>query len=158
MVHTTLHARGVTVVEVLVAVSIAGVLIISLAYAMTTFLHTAHQVSKKTYAVYLAEEGLEMVRYLRDSDWNTIDALDTDDVHYLDISTTTIAFTATPEIVGDYSRSITIENAYRDSSTDDIVTSGGVEDVNTKYVTVRVSWDAGSATTSLTGLFANINP
>ena len=61
---------------------------------------------KKTKALYLAEEGIEMLRYLRDDDWNYLESsLNRDTIYYFDPSASDINVTGSPEIIdSDYYR------------------------------------------------------
>jgi hypothetical protein len=153
--------RGVTSLEVVIGVSIAGIIIAYSANAITQFLNSARTVATETQALYLAEEGLELLRYVRDNDWDDIDSLSLSTPHYFDIASATIGTTATPEVIGDFTRSFILTNVYRDTSTDDIVastTGGSAADPDSKYVMVSVGWGTGGENVSLTTILTNIAP
>lgn len=156
-----MNRRGITSLEVVIGVSIAALIIAFSANAVTLFLTSAREVTERTQALYLAEEALELVRFIRDEDWNDLAALATNNTHYLDISAGSIAVTASPETIGDFSRSFTVSNVYRDATTDDIVastTGGSVADTSSKYVTATVSWNGGVDSVSLATILTEINP
>ena len=156
-----MNHRGITSLEVVIGISIAALIIAFSANAVTLFLTSAREVTERTQALYLAEEGLELVRYIRDEDWNEIAGLTTNDTHYLDVSAGSIGITGSPETIGDFSRSFTVSNVYRDATTDDIVastTGGSVADTGAKYVTVTVNWNSGVDSVSLATILAEINP
>lgn len=156
-----MNRRGITSLEVVIGVSIAALIIAFSANAVTLFLTSAREVTERTQALYLAEEGLELVRFVRDEDWSEIAGLTTNDTHHLDISAGSIGTTASPETIGDFSRSFTVSNVYRDATTDDIVastTGGSVADTSSKYVTATVSWNGGADSVSLATILAEINP
>lgn len=150
--------RGITSIEVVIGVSIAGIVIVFAANAVSLFINGAREVTEKTQALYLAEEGLELIRFMRDEDWNELGSLSTNAIHYLDISPTTVSTAGGAEVIGDFTRSFTVANVYRNGD-DDIVastTGGSTADTDAKYVTVTVSWNAGADDVSLSTILANI--
>lgn len=153
--HTRAH-RGITIVEVIIGVAIMALIVAFISYTITLFVQSSDGALKRTQALYLAEEGIEIMRYLRDSDWNTLDSeLTNDTTYYLDVATTTLATTTTPELIDDtYTRSFELTEVRRDGD-DDIVDSGGTIDDGSRYVTFSVSWD--TATVTLTALLTNIH-
>jgi type II secretory pathway pseudopilin PulG len=157
MVHTAQKLRGMTVVEVLVGVAIFALVVVFLAATLNLFFDNATHVREESKAAFLASEGIEMVRFVRDTNWNTIAALNNGTSYYLDIDPGTIALGATPEVVdGTYTRTVTFAAVYRDGS-DDIVpsgTPGAVVDTGSRYVTVTLAW--GSESYTLTALLTNI--
>jgi hypothetical protein len=106
----------------------------------------------------LAAEGQEMVRAVRDLNWNTLEALTIGNSYYLDIDPSTITLGTTPELIDStYTRTVTVANAYRDGD-DDLVAStapGASIDADSRMVTVTVSWGSGESVT-LTALLTNI--
>jgi hypothetical protein len=120
------------------------------------FINSSHEVADETQALYLAEEGQELVRFIRDNDWTNISSLSIGVDYYLDIQTSDITTTATPEVIGRFTRSFSLEDVERDSD-DDIVSSGSV-DSGSRYVTVSVEWGTPVRTVSLTSILTNINP
>lgn len=156
-----LHAhssRGLTSLEVVVGAAIAGIIVAYAADAIATFVSSARDISDETQALYLAEEGLELARFMRDNDWNNIDALSLGAPHYFAVSATSITTTTTPETIQGFSRSFSIDDVYRNGS-DDIVastTGGSTADDNAKYVTVTVSWGSPAKSVELTTILADI--
>lgn len=152
--------RGVTALEVLVGVSIAAMILIAASFSIVTFINTSHAISEKTQALYLAEDGLELVRYVRDNDWANISSLTVENEYYLETTASTVDIGTNPEIVGDFSRAVVFENVYRHGSTHTIVastTAGSIEDIETKYVTVTISGGDLTQDLSLTSILANID-
>ena len=161
MTNQSTTRRGVTSLEVVMAVSIAGVIIAYAGNVIAQFVSSARDVTSQTQALYLAEEGLELIRFIRDEDWSDITSLPLATTRYLNITATDIEPSTSPEIIGDFTRSFQVTNVYRNSSTDDIVastTGGSVADPDSKYVTVSVSWDTPTTTVSLTSILTNISP
>jgi type II secretory pathway pseudopilin PulG len=157
------HARaqqGVSIVEVVIGVSIAGIVLIFAANTIALFINTGRSVAERTAALYLAEEGMELVRFVHDGSWDVLSGLNTNNTHYLNVTPTSVAITATPEVVGDYTRSFRIQNIYRNGS-DDIVastTAGSVADTSAKYVTMTVLWGSPTQSVSLQSIVADLDP
>ena len=131
-----------------------------MANSYINFINIGKQVTEKTQALYLAEEGLELVRFVRDDDWSNIGTLSAGVPYALALSSTAIGVTTIPEIEGVFRRTFTISNVYRNPSTDDIVastTAGSVADINSKYITVNVTWGSPTTTVSLTGILTNLD-
>jgi type II secretory pathway pseudopilin PulG len=155
------RSRGITSIEVVIGVSIAGVVLVYAMYAITQFINSARDVGDHTQALYLAEDGLELVRFMRDKNWSTFDSIPLNTTRYISISSTDILPTATTETIGNFTRSFQVSNVYRNTSTDDIVastTGGSAADPESKYVTMTVSWGASGETVSLSTILVNLNP
>ena len=58
--------RGMGLLEVVVSVSIVAVVLVFFSNTFVQFINTGKQVTEKTQALYLAEEGLELMRFVRD--------------------------------------------------------------------------------------------
>ena len=154
-------SRGFALVEALVA---AAILSSVLAFSVGAYLlaaQTAGTNGPGVEATYLADEGVEAMRLLRDSGWSAnIATLTSGTPYYLSWNGTTWTTTsANTYIDGVFERSVTLSDVYRDAN-DDIAASGTL-DPNAKQVTVTVSWLQGSATSTrtltayITNLFAN---
>ena len=152
--YTHDHNRGITVIEALLGIAIIALVLVFVSQTMTLFFNSSGDVREKTKALYLAEEGIEVLRYIRDEDWNEVDVLTQGATYYFDIATTTLATTTTPEVIdGIYTRSFTVENTERDGN-NDFVETGGTDDTGGRVVTVDVAW--GSESVSLSSILTNI--
>lgn len=141
----------------LIGISIAALILVFVVHSVTRFASIGREMIDKTAALYIAEDGMEIVRFIRDDSWTNISSLTNGATYYLNVSSTTLAITGTPETVGIFSRSFVVDEVER-GATDDIVVSG-VTDPGSKYVTVTVTWDGGTESVSLTSVLANIaNP
>lgn len=148
--------RGISLVEVVVAMAIIGVMVAAIAYAVTATVGASDQALTDLQAWYLAEEGHEILRYLRDEDWSNVEVATIPDgaERYLDITTTTLAITATPSLTeGKYTRELEFASAKRDADFD--VAATGTTDPDTRLVTVQINWPGGSI--EVDSLLANIN-
>jgi len=154
--------KGISLVEILVAVFIFSVVLSSLVVATNMYLSEAGDSLKSAKAAYFAEEGIEAVKTIRDVKWTNITTLSTSTTYYLLFNTasstnyswaTTTAATSTDGFI----RKINLSNANRDG-TGHIVSSGGTADANTRLLTVSVSWlsKTGTTTKSLSTYMTNI--
>jgi len=148
---------GVTLVEVIIGVSLFALVLVFSVHTLNTFFTNATTAREKGKALYLATEGVEAVRALRDDDWATIAAATVETPYYVALTPTAISLTGTATAIdGIYTRTVTFESVYRDS-VDDVVsstTAGASIDSDSRWVTVTVSW--GSMSTSLRALLTNI--
>lgn len=165
------NKNGITVVEIMVAVAIlttafGGIL------ALASFSFVSTDLASQTLqASSLAEGATEALRNYRDGiAWNDDDGGN----EYDGLGIVAVGVEYHPEISGDvpprwkfiqgaetigiFERSVVFENVERDSQ-DTITESGGVVDLNTKKVTVTVSWEERTRAHSveLVSYFTNWN-
>ena len=153
---------GFVLTEAVIAVTVATVVIVVLSGTFNLALKSALSNMAKIQAAYLAEEGIEAVRLLRDNSWNTnIATHPTGTTFYLTWSAGTWQSSNNGTFIDNlFERKIVLDDVSRDSG-QNIVTSGGANDPNTKKVTVTVSWLGRGATTTrslstyLTNVFNN---
>lgn len=124
---------GMSLIEVVIASAIFLLLSLVLVSANANYLKSSTANLKTVKAIYLAEEGIETVSFNANNDWNYLGAVGM--VYTLNSSST------------DYVRTFYTEEVERDGN-DDIVTSGGIVDPDTRKLTVEVSWFDHSATTT----------
>lgn len=148
---------GISLVEVIVAIGIIAAMLVTVGFAITNYIDARAALLDNTKAIYLAEEGYEILRAIRDTDWNEIDQLSTDTYYYFAVSTSSIGTTTSPEIIdSNYRRSFVLRDLYRDTD-DDIVastTAGASVDTNGREVEIFVSGPNG--TTSLNAIITNM--
>lgn len=156
MVRT--REQGITLIEVIIALSIITIMLVVVGYSVMSYVHARTELLDDVKTAYLAEEGFEIVRALRDADWTAFEVLAIGGDHYLAVATTTVAFSATPEFIGtDFFRTVTVANVYRDAD-DDIVPStepGATLDPESRLVTVSAGGPTG--TSSFSGILTNLN-
>lgn len=141
--------KGISLVELLVGAAILTMFIVALVVVFQNFLVQSFNSVEKVQASYLAEEGIEVFKALRDDGWEeNIADLEEGTVYYLNFSDGAWQLVSSqPALIeGSFDRALIIEEVYRDGS-DDISDSGTV-DPNTKKVSVSVSWLQGNATTT----------
>ena len=143
---------GFGVVEVLIATAVISMTIFSLFYVFTLAERLSVGAGDRIKANFLAEEGLEALRFLRDAGWKgNLSNLVAGTNYYLSFDTSlsrwSVGVSNPGSIDNLFTRRITVENVSRNSN-DDIVGSGGTNDPNTKKFNVIVSWPASSSATS----------
>lgn len=74
--------KGFTIVELLLAISIAGIALMGLLGATPVMMYQIGYAKQKSTATYLAQEGVELIRNVRDS--NLINRLEDPNVHWFD--------------------------------------------------------------------------
>jgi len=154
--------KGMSLAEVVVAATVITVFVGALVGVYNLHMKVVFGGAKNVKAVFLAEEGLEAVKYLRNISWSTnIASLSTNTDYYLAWqngkweSTTNNLY-----IDGLFERKFRLEPVSRNSQSD-IVSSGGTTDPNILKLIVTVSWSDASATTTravstyITNLFDN---
>ena len=150
------NQSGFGLVEIVVAVTIITIVSIFISLTITQVIQARTVMLQDTHKLYLAEEGYEMVRFLRDDSWSAISSLSYDQAYYFDSSTTTIALSVDPEVIGQYTRSFRLLPVYR-SGAGEIVDGGEIGatiDEGSRFVRVHVVDDNG--TTTVEAIMANI--
>lgn len=151
------RAQGFGVVEIVIGSALISIALIGLIGAFQSSLVASREAGRKLTATFLAEEGMEVARLMRDRSWTNISGLSTTTAYYLSFTGGTWATTTvSSQTFGTYYRTVRVTDVYRDGS-DDIVASG-TWDPYTKKITTDVSWIRRGATTtvSLSSYLADI--
>lgn len=145
--------RGLSIIEILVVIIIITIALVSILSLVTFSFRVSTLIKETTQANALAQETIEAVRNFRDgTDWNNDDPQNKYDG--LGVATVGVAYypekstDALPkwmllqgeEEINGFTRKVVFNDVYRDITTDDIETSGGYFDPDTKKVTVTISW------------------
>lgn len=142
------NKKGISVVEILIVIAIISIALTSLLGLALLSLQVSTQMKENIQAINLAQEAIEAVRNIRDnSNWTKL----VNGNHGLTNAGGYWDFVGTENIINGFTRTILIEDVYRDNTpgdseaTDDIETDGVIEasdylDPNTKKITVSVSW------------------
>lgn len=149
-----IRSSGFGIIEIVIAAAIIGTAIFSLFNVFVLANRLSGEAGDKISANFLAEEGLEAVRYLRDDGWTkNIAGLSAGTNYYLSFDKNTSRWsmgTVNPGTIdGTFTRVFTVENVSRDSS-DNIVSSGGTNDPDTKKINVSITWSERGSTQTLT--------
>lgn len=149
---------GFTALEALVASAVTLVVIASVTAAMNVYLRAHSEALKATKAAFLAEEGMEAVRSLRDAGWTSnVAAVPAGQERHFSFDGSAWSLSATPTLIDSvYHRTVRLDSAYRNASGK--LASSGTLEPNVRKATVTVSWQNRGATTTraLTAYVANI--
>lgn len=128
-----------SLVEVIVAVAIFVLLATGVFSVVSNSYRNYSGSGDKQTVVEFAQEGIEIVKSIRDNGWQQIEnAADGTDQGVAKNASGYWEFSGTSNTQGDLTRVIVLSAVTRDSN-GDIVASGGTDDPNTKKVTVTVS-------------------
>lgn len=138
--------------EIVIGVGVISISIFSLSAVSNLALRLTEESIRNTQAAFLMEEGIEALKILRDSSWSAnILPLAVDTTYYLYFSDHKWQATYTNIYIdGNFERSFKLQNVNRNDTNDDIVSSGGILDPDTKKLTISVSWLSRTATTTKT--------
>ena len=128
--------RGATLIEVLVAIALTGILFPALATALITAHAGRSTTIQQLRATSLLKEGTEAVRSVREKGWTNVA---TDGTYHPVVSGSAWALSSGTETLGGFTRQIVISTPERNAA-GALVASGGTNDPSTKHVVVTVSW------------------
>lgn len=134
-----LSSGGQSLIEFIVAVAIFLVIATSTTVAVLGSFSSTRLSEEGSRAVFLAEEGEEAVKSMKNRDWALLTNAAHMDPHGLSSTAGTWSFSGASDVSGKYTRSVTITSVNRNNGA--IVTSGGVTDPDTKRIDISVSWN-----------------
>lgn len=146
---TRYQPKGFGLVEILIATAIIGVALTTLSGVVQSAFRVTDDDVLRVQAEFLAEEGLEVARLLRDLGWDAniapiVKGAPQYPVFDSAVGVWTVEETDPGPLDGTFSRSLVFENVYRRDSDDDIVSfsdpSAKTLDTGTVGVASRVSW------------------
>lgn len=138
------NEKGQTLIEVLVALTAAVAVIYAIATAVISALNNAQFSKSQGVATQYAQEGIEIMRQIRDSDWtrfSSYNQTDTNNYYCLDKNSKDISLkgsTCTPN-VDSFVREVQIQKNSSDCTQPSQIT-------NAAKVTVIVYWSDGKCT------------
>ena len=139
---------GFGVVEIVIGSALISIALIGLIAVFQSSLVASREAGRKITATFLAEEGMEAVRLMRDRSWTNISGLSTTTTYYLTFTGGTWATTTVSvSTFGTYYRTIRVSDVSRDVSDD--IAGSGTWDSGTKKITADVSWQKRGATTTI---------
>lgn len=155
------HRRGFSLVEILIGTSIICVSLILIVNLENGISKIGWSSTAKVQAGMLAEEGISVIRNMRNVSWQDINALNNNvpyRVYWNQTSKSWLATTSVMLIDNKFDRTITFYPVYRDINSFDVVSTGGTVDYGTRKFSVDVSWqdNSGTTTRSLTSYIYNI--
>ncbi len=134
-----LYNRGLSVIEIIIAAAIIVTLTATAAGAWRLYIQVASTSTRQSQAALFVEEGAEALRLLRDSSWTSyIAPLTLGTTYQLNWTGSTYQTTTSQVLLQtQFVRTFTLAAVNRDSG-DNIVSSGGTNDPNTRKVTFSV--------------------
>ncbi|MBP9802787.1 MAG: hypothetical protein KBD14_00560 [Candidatus Pacebacteria bacterium] len=151
MLNKNQNQKGFMMVELIVISAVLMIIVIAASYVAKKSIEVSSRTLHTVEASFLLEEGAEVMRILRDTNFdNTDPAIEGTSNQYLTLVSGTWSLVDAPQTNGIFTRIININPVYRDSTTADIVTSGGTLDTGTSKITITVSWTEGTETLSKT--------
>ena len=155
----TKKTKGFALVEIIIGFSVISIGILSIIYSYLVYIKYSLANNRNTEAVYILEEGVEAITFIRDKGWDqNISTLSTTTTYYLIFENSTWATTtATQYIDSIFLRSFAVSDVNRD--VDDRISDFGVYDPGTKKITVSVFYFQGHGTTtkSISTYISDIN-
>ena len=151
-------SKGFGLIEIIIGSAILTVSLIAISTYFQKSLQLSQDSGKTVQAGFLLEEGVEVVKFFRDTSWVNISSLTAGSSYYLQFDGSKWATTSSNVFVdGIFERKFVIDNVSRDAN-DDIVSSGGTNDADTKKAAVSVSWLGrnGTTTKSISTYITNI--
>lgn len=152
--------RGFGLVETVVGTAILLVILLGLVQAGQYAFRLVSDANLKIRASFLAEEGIEAIRLLRDTSWSLNIAPAANGIDYYPTfsgGAWQISQTPASLVDGIFDRRVSFSAVYRDAN-DAITASGGTLDPNARKAIVSVSWmnRGRSATTTISTYFTNL--
>ena len=155
------NESGFGLLEAVVGISVISLSLFGTMLAFQLSQQVVREAGRNTQASFLAEEGIEALKLLRDASWHSkIEALSAGANYYFNFNGSAWASSADNYYVdGIFERRFVLDNVYRDASSD--IAASGTLDQDAKKATVYVSWLGRSGTTTksisayITNLFDN---
>lgn len=155
------YNRGFGLVEVVVGVSIIASSIFFVMFVAQISQRVMGDGVSKLKAAFLAEEGIEAVKIMRDDGWQSnITPLQSGASYHLAFNGSGWEATSSPIYIDEiFERTFVAEDVRRDINDD--ISSSGANDPNTKKITATVSWLGRKGTTTesvstyITNIFSN---
>ncbi len=140
-----------SLVEILIGAAIILTSVVSLVAVFGGLTSLSLNSTPKVQAAMLVDEGVEALRLMRDIGWSSISSLSDGTTYYFLWQNNTWAATTTKQVVDSFFvRSFVLSAVNRDSTSFDIVTSGGTADTGTRKAAISIAWPGQSGTTTKT--------
>ncbi len=161
--------KGFGVIEIVIGVAIITISLLGVMLSAKVSFQIISENLRRVQANFLAEEGIEALKTIRDDGWtaNIVPVTTGSDYHLVyDVGTnkwTVVAGILANQIDSTFTRTVRLDTVMRDvaNGTQDIVFGGGTVDAGTRKVTVTISWPGRTGvktqaiSTYMTNIFAN---
>lgn len=152
------NKSGFGLLEIIVGIALISISIFGITSVSVISLRVMNESLNNVKASFLLEEGVEVVKILRDKSWLlNITPIVLGNDNYLNFNGLTWQTTSINTFIdSQFERKFVLENVLRDANYD--ISSSGVLDVNTKKFTVSVAWRerTGTTTKQISGYITNI--
>lgn len=152
------NKSGFGLLEIIVGITLISISVFGITSASAVSLRAMDDALNNVKASFLLEEGVEVVKMLRDTSWSlNIAPLVSGNSNYLNFNGLNWQTTSLNTFIDDrFERKFVLENVLRDVNYD--IADSGVLDANTKKFTVSVSWQEreGTTTKQISGYITNI--
>lgn len=144
--RASLNNEGMSLLEVIVAAAIFSLIGVAMITLVVGGFNALQRGGDQTEAEALAQEGIEAFRSIRDGAWNELIYSQS----AVEVFGNEWIFTGegTDEIIGQYTRTITVGDVCRDGSNDIMVCPGTYTDLHSKKITCIVSWSPMNGVTN----------
>lgn len=136
--------KGQVLTEVLVAMTLFALISASIVSIVVDSLNSDIQGADLNEATSLGHQAIEIVKTIKENNWNDIASRPNNDIFGLENTGTNWIISGTENVIGRFIRYCEVQDVYRDNNgLGSIVESsspGAGIDVNTKKLTVNVSW------------------
>lgn len=132
--HTT--QRGATLVEVLVAIGLTGIMLPALATAVISSSYARPTATQQLNATAFLQEIVAATRSVQEGGWANVAV---DGTYHTVVSGSGWSLVSGSGTSGSFTDQVVISDVQR-NSTGDIVSSGGTVDPSTKLATISVAW------------------
>jgi Tfp pilus assembly protein PilV len=131
---------GFSLIEIVVVLFLVVVIVPAINNIIAQSVRAMAHTQREVEALYLAQEGMEVVRAYRDSNWQNF--VGKEGTNYINNITNAIDISSTPALIDEkYTREVIISDVCRDASGDIVECPSVTEDNKTKKVDVAVSWE-----------------
>jgi hypothetical protein len=141
--------QGFGMVEIIIASAIMGAVIVSVISVYHSLAEISLQNTPHIQSAFLLEEGVEIVKVMRDTSWTSIASSTVGTPYYFrwEQASSTWRATTSPQLVDIFTRTVTFADVNRDTDFN-IVSTGGTVDINSRKATIEVSWNTDEGTTT----------
>ncbi len=139
--------RGSGLIEIIIGLAVIFTAFFSALTAYIFFIQVSIKNADVTKSNFLLEETVEVVRYLRDSNWTSFSGLATSTTYFLDFDGVSWNATSTNNYIDDkFERSFVVYTVFRDGNGD--ISAIGTEDESIRKIEASVSWFVSGATST----------
>jgi type II secretory pathway pseudopilin PulG len=134
--------QGQSFLEIIIAIPLLVIIVSTTVVAVLNAFSTTRMAQEETKAAFYAAEGIAAVQSIRNQDWENLANASCSPTCGLDKSGGAWVFSGTaddPDGTAKFSRTAILEDVQRNDDWE-MVESGGVNDEETKKITLAVSW------------------